>query len=316
MISGIRTVKDITEIIFRTMLTGKTKKPWVACVDITNRCNLNCSFCYWRKKKPTIELSDSEMIEKMKELYHSGFKHLFIMGGEPMLRPRVVNEATKIFPFSFICTNGTVSLNKASPTLWFLSLDGPEKIHDKLRGRGSFKKIINNLKYSKRPVIINMTLNRKNCLHIEELINVLLKTKAVGIGFSFYSPCLPKDDPDLAIPLKARGEVMDSILKLKKRYGRFIMFTEQIKNFFDPEKYFYKWNSKEKCFLRTEYRSFGADGKPRYYCPHGETTTCHLCGCGGVPFRYALASLDLATLRLGFYIFKQILIQNLTKDSN
>jgi sulfatase maturation enzyme AslB (radical SAM superfamily) len=160
--TGIRLLRDMFDISLRTFRTGKVSRPWIASFDITSRCNLNCSFCYWKRQSHPNELDDRRMTGMMQSLYRRGFKHAMVMGGEPMLRPEVAMSATRIFPFSFIFTNGTLGFDAALPTIWWLSLDGPEEVHDSLRGRGVFSKAVSNLESKNRPVIAHMTINRKN----------------------------------------------------------------------------------------------------------------------------------------------------------
>ena len=48
-------------------------------VDITNKCNLKCSHCYWGNEYHSSELNDSDMISFMKGQRKSG-KRLAIVG--------------------------------------------------------------------------------------------------------------------------------------------------------------------------------------------------------------------------------------------
>jgi radical SAM protein with 4Fe4S-binding SPASM domain len=125
---------------------------------ITYKCNSRCTICNIWKEKSENELSLKE-IEKIVEKID--FVHwVRLTGGEPFLRKDYI-EIVKIFkknlPNLFMLTtptNGLLSdliFEKVKEALGFfdkryvitVSLDGPPKIHDKIRGvKGSWEKAI------------------------------------------------------------------------------------------------------------------------------------------------------------------------------
>jgi MoaA/NifB/PqqE/SkfB family radical SAM enzyme len=128
--------------------------------SITNRCNLACRMCgqwspegYMRSRG---DLLDSEMVlSDWKRLADEAAENrtaaILLRGGEPFLFPGIIDLIGHIIgrgiPLS-IDTNGTmlkqfaadlVRLEKLHLTI---SVDGPEKIHDEVRGRpGCFRSI-------------------------------------------------------------------------------------------------------------------------------------------------------------------------------
>ena len=85
-------------------------------------------------------------MEQWKKVIDEKFKknHVFIItlvGGEPTLRPDVVELFINEFP-KRVClvTNGTMPLKKYDKIYFYwISIDGTEKIHDKIRGPESYK---------------------------------------------------------------------------------------------------------------------------------------------------------------------------------
>jgi MoaA/NifB/PqqE/SkfB family radical SAM enzyme len=98
------------------------------------------------------ELTSNEIKEIVKFTSDLGVKTIAFSGGEPLLR----KDLEKMIEFSkkfglqvHITTNGWLinetkikSLKKAGLDIINISLDGPEEIHDWLRGKGSYKKAI------------------------------------------------------------------------------------------------------------------------------------------------------------------------------
>jgi MoaA/NifB/PqqE/SkfB family radical SAM enzyme len=129
---------------------------------VTTRCNCKCEHCfYWRQLQEGKDLSLGN-IKKIAQT--SGkFRTLMISGGEPFLRNDLV-EIAKYFSHYAGIENFAIPTNGVKTDIIVdcvhsicrqinetqikinLSLDGPEKIHDKIRGRkGVHRKAINTL---------------------------------------------------------------------------------------------------------------------------------------------------------------------------
>jgi MoaA/NifB/PqqE/SkfB family radical SAM enzyme len=123
-------------------------------LQLTQTCNLRCSFCgqwgkngYMHNKTPA-GLSESEWLNIVDQAVdyrkQSGISPEFIIwGGEPLLNPSFTKIANYLKENNFktsLVTNG-ILLEKFAPIVnstidtVFVSLDGPEEVHEKLRGR-------------------------------------------------------------------------------------------------------------------------------------------------------------------------------------
>ncbi len=133
--------------------------------QITRNCNLRCEFCgQWGKKGFFAGASGEEMVfsdwEKViAEIQairdKSGISPLItVWGGEPLVSPIfddiMILLKKKCFETEVI-TNGVMMdkhfevLRNCTNTL-YVSIDGPMEIHDKLRGKGIYKKVVENIK--------------------------------------------------------------------------------------------------------------------------------------------------------------------------
>ncbi len=120
-------------------------------LQITDRCNLRCRHCYIPDKHSK-ELSLSLITRALKEFEAMQGLRVLITGGEPLLH-RSFKEINSILPKFFLrkilFTNGLLLnkniLNDLNVHEMQVSIDGMEKAHDSLRGKGRFKRTMQNI---------------------------------------------------------------------------------------------------------------------------------------------------------------------------
>ncbi|MBN1782431.1 radical SAM protein [bacterium] len=130
---------------------------------VTHACNLSCRMCgQWsaggyirkRQKKLTcMQLSDWKRL--VDEAANHKIRFILIRGGEPFLYKGIMDLVAHIHGkgiFVSIDTNGTCLENFAEELVRFsnmhitFSVDGPQSVHDEVRGmKGSFSKIKENI---------------------------------------------------------------------------------------------------------------------------------------------------------------------------
>ncbi len=178
---------------------------------LTERCNLKCLHCY-QEGKPTHEMNIeeikrtvailSETINRWSELYEIPFAtSINITGGEPFIRSDLSEILTALREHDFnlyILTNGTLVHERDAALLderkvkgVQVSLEGPEKVHDHIRGKGSFQSAIRGVKHllsRNLPVTLNLTLSALNVGHIEEMAVLASSLGVQRLGFSRLVP--------------------------------------------------------------------------------------------------------------------------------
>jgi MoaA/NifB/PqqE/SkfB family radical SAM enzyme len=265
-------------------------------LDITNNCNLHCTHCYWGRQQKNPELNDEKMIEAMKGLRRDGLRIIYLLGGEPLLRPKICAEAGKIFDFTMIFTNGTLGYPPVNNAMYALSIDGPERIHDSIRGKGIFQKVTEILDKQKTKVMIHVTVCKSNKDHLKEIVKNFVHRKNVrGIYFCFFCPSVKQEGNKEKITLKERDLVIDEIVNFRKEYGNKIFFTERVGHYMKSDGGVERWNSIEKCITKRVFKFYAADGKYKYHCAYGEEAECTHCGCSQVPLMHALRDRDSET---------------------
>ncbi len=272
-----------------------------AAIDVTSYCNLKCTHCYWWKEEHPPELNDEEMIAFMKGLRRQGLTAAFLYGGEPLLRPDMCKAACEIFDFTLIFTNGT----QGFPNLkcqWVLSLDGPQEIHDQIRGEGVYQRVMQNLGQATRPPIVHMTISQANKNSIADFLKEMeqeeIKSKILGLAFSFYTPNKGLKEEELFIPLDERDELVDKLLEYRREYGSTMGFTPKMAKHFKQSGSFFEWNSLEKCPVGKVCVCYRSDGT-RKPCTYGVDADCSRCGCASIAiYRAAVKDWDFETITI------------------
>ncbi|MFX1324896.1 MAG: radical SAM protein [Promethearchaeota archaeon] len=276
----------------------------IAMVNITNRCTLNCKHCFvYRKNTPHTptkknEMSANKMIKELKKYRQKyGIVQMVWMGGEPLLRKDVLELGIKLFPQNTITTNGTLPLINLGPTIrWVISLDGPEEINDKIRGKGCFKRVINNLNNLpgdfQGDLQCNSVITKKNETYLEEFINVLKKdTPLRGVNFTFYVP-RKIDTTGLSWEsLQQRDLVIKDLMNLKKKYPKFILNNSMVLNLMLSGN---AQNIVNDCPVKNYMLPLylGKEGFERSFCCYGNDVNCDLCGAWAVFHLAALIKIN------------------------
>lgn len=192
------------------MLTLQTLDFFIQ-MHLTERCNLRCKHCYQTGRivdeMSFPELRDvineiSDTINKWQELYDLNYSASFnVTGGEPLLRDDLFNILAEIDYRGFdiyLLTNGILINQRKAKALSYLgvkgvqvSIEGPEKIHDLIRGKGSFSrslKGVRNLLDAGLKVTLNTTLSSVNADYFMDMIEMSSKLGVQRIGFSRLVP--------------------------------------------------------------------------------------------------------------------------------
>jgi MoaA/NifB/PqqE/SkfB family radical SAM enzyme len=121
-------------------------------IEVTTRCNSSCLHCFVRSG---ISRRSSLPVDLVKEIivegHDAGYRHLHITGGEPLLWKGLFEVLDYGFGTGyetiFMNTNGTLITDEISKKLAeygnfsiSVSLDGPEDLHDRIRGKGSHRR--------------------------------------------------------------------------------------------------------------------------------------------------------------------------------
>jgi MoaA/NifB/PqqE/SkfB family radical SAM enzyme len=178
---------------------------------LTERCNLSCSHCYQEGTKTgELTLPDiketvteiSEMFSAWTERYGVAVSPSFnITGGEPFLRKDLFDILSEILVRGydiFLLTNGTLidesrarALKKIGVKGVQISMEGPEEVHEMIRGKGSFAASLRGIRHlldAGVRVTMNTTLSSINAGHFLDLTELSSRLGVQRLGFSRLVP--------------------------------------------------------------------------------------------------------------------------------
>jgi MoaA/NifB/PqqE/SkfB family radical SAM enzyme len=208
------------------------KVPLFGAADINNVCNLKCKHCYWWLNRE--DVPDGLAAEQWREIIRNTFKRLHLLqivvaGGEPTLRPDILEVFNEELPNKFcVVTNATSPLPYFDDQIaYWVSIDGPENVHNFIRGP-TYMKIRENVKlftkqYGQKKIWIATTINSLNYKYVEDIVKEW-NDIAYEIAFQFHTP-FSMNDP-LWLPYgEERNRVIERIIELKKDYNGFVSNT-------------------------------------------------------------------------------------------
>jgi len=263
-----------------------TELPRVANYEITFNCNLKCAHCYWWKSDNSKrELTSEEWTEVFLDHKSKGVSMAFITGGEPALRPDVLDSADSIFTGMAIASNGINKINSRINRRIFISIDGPRDVHNRIRGADIFDKVIENIRNDER-VIIAPTLSRLNYKYIDELMQIARDSNVEGITFALYTSHSDINDP-LLLSGDELEQVIASLHKAWKKNRDIMFMTPYIIELFREKEH------RHDCFFKgTNFISFNAAMDVKNPCVMGTGVVCRTCGCNVPMISYALKKAD------------------------
>ncbi len=179
---------------------GKLPLPDTIIWEPTGKCNLRCKFCYinFSVTSKTKEMNFDEFKIMMEKLPF--IKHILMIGGELTLR----NDLLDILDYLnskgikvLIGTNATLisesmvkSLTKYKNMLTVVvSIDGPEEIHNKIRGwNQAFQRSIANIKLMRKHgifVSVVSVITKDNLDNLGDIATVVSTSKANNLALEF-----------------------------------------------------------------------------------------------------------------------------------
>lgn len=189
---SFNTLKNTLKNISRAKLNRENNKllatnlPLEIGIQLTNKCNLRCKHCFEWNEEGFLKKGDE--MTKSRELSRAVLKQIFfqtkevksniyLWGGEPLCYTYwndIVSILEEDNRWTIICTNGILldkkidSILRISENVVFLiSVDGFEEENDAIRGKGTFKKVIDNIE-------LLLSLKKKGVFKGEISINCVL----------------------------------------------------------------------------------------------------------------------------------------------
>ncbi len=218
----------VVNVFLNSMFVGEEKKlafrdregfrpPDVMVISVTSKCNLNCRGCWAKEFRGDPDLSFEAIDRVICEAKEFGLHFFTITGGEPFMRPDMLDLYEKHNDCWFlIYTNGLCidervvkRLAKLGNTGQMLSVEGMEEETDARRGKGTFKKVERAAKMMRDMGVLvgfSATATRHNVAVVSspEFIDTMIDWGAL-IGWYFqYIPVGDRPDANLMVTPEQR----------------------------------------------------------------------------------------------------------------
>lgn len=170
--------------------------PPVLVISVTSKCNLHCEGCYHQalRAKTDAEMSDERLERLVDEAKALGISFIVLAGGEPLMRPNILDISKRTPEIMFLMfTNGLllnddvlkrISDNKNIVPL--LSLEGYQIDTDGRRGTGVYNQLQNSMSKLKNRGLFwgtSLTMTRTN---FDEVTNDAFIKQLVDSGCKLF----------------------------------------------------------------------------------------------------------------------------------
>jgi MoaA/NifB/PqqE/SkfB family radical SAM enzyme len=274
---------------WKTILSGRT--PFLS-IEITKECPLRCPGCYAYGEdhiggillNDVSDFKGPELISRFMALVdrHQPL-HVSIVGGEPLVRFRELDEILPQLESRGIYTQLVTSAVRPIPVEWtkmnaltlVVSIDGLAPEHDVRRKPATYDRILKNIEGHR--ITVHCTVTRQMTErpgYLREFMNFWSRRpETEKIWMSLFTPQIGETSYEI-LPPSARSWVIRELASLKEMYPKLSMTKGMFEGYADPPA-----NPGECIFARTT-RTITADLKTRVGpCQFGGNPDCSQCGC-------------------------------------
>lgn len=208
-------------------------KPCTVTWEITHKCNLDCCYCFSRNSK-SCEPNYEFVNQVISNIKNAEVMRVILTGGEPLIDLEklfyILENISKNKMGIILSTNGTMIDKNLSIkisryiTAIQISLDGKQTTHDRIKGKGNFKKSIEGINYC----IENGTFTQVNLvptkLNRTEIIDIISLCEELGVNRFHLFPIIPRGKgidvyETLNIDKMEIGRIYENCRKAKEKNG-------------------------------------------------------------------------------------------------
>lgn len=306
-------------------LVRQTQTAFAASVEVTDRCNAGCHYCYvyqpeWDQRQriqgymqlPIEEhrQKEKQVFETLEQLKKKGIVHVSVVGGETALAPKAIQRAAELFPVVWVVTNGAAKLpHLPRSAVVFVSIDGTPDYHNYSRDplnffakhrygdlSGMSAAIVRNINESERGAYCHITLTRQSMEHFSSAVDWLVKDvkKLRGIIVS-GAATKSKTDP-ITLQLEDKQRLKQMIADKAQQYGwKLFPFNQPKVNelLFAEKNIIY---SPSNCSVAKRVESLDFNGESVGKCVLRNETLCETCVCNITGLARAIDRVHIPTI--------------------
>jgi len=200
-------------------------------VALNDYCNNKCQSCHIWENKSHHRLSPRDLESLL--LHFPEIEDISLTGGEPFLEenlPEIIQTIirnSRNLKMLFINTNGFIpdrvkevlSTFSFSDTYLCVSLEGPEAIHNSLRGVSSYNNVIKTLQFNgTHKKVVSTTLQRQNCT-VENMAFLVETVRNFGADLTFrFAEAGPYYMNESCPPNKPTRQQIEEVMKFMFQY--------------------------------------------------------------------------------------------------
>ena len=203
-------------------------------IELTNICNLHCSYCLRDEEalyQTRARFFPIDVLRRILRDAHeaAGVSHVSFTGGEPTLHPHFgeILEAVdgEGMRAGFV-TNGwhfdrvwpVLDVHRSAVSLVSFSVDGASReTHDRWRGEGSFDRVIRaftRCRMGRIPFAVKAVIRRDTVPQFQDIVLLAARMGAQAIHFSHVLPTSGEVESDSAMSLEERAHAEQEIALL------------------------------------------------------------------------------------------------------
>lgn len=282
-----------TADLFRAWARILTGRYPVLSIEITRECPLRCPGCYAYEPEHLGALGNlrslgdhrgTELINNVLKLVREHRSlHVSIVGGEPLVRFRELNELLPVLSEMGIAVQLVTSAVREIPQAWseirglqiVVSIDGLQPDHDARRKPATYERVLRNIKGHQ--IVVHSTITRQQTMrsgYFTEFLRFWSEQPEVKkIWFSLFTPQIGADADEILPPV-TRLRVIEELAGLRDIFPKLFLPDAVAKGYRAPPK------SPAECLFARTTLSVTADLKNRITpCQFGGNPDCAQCGC-------------------------------------
>lgn len=175
------------------------EKPLFAHIRLTNKCNMNCPYCYAEENDKKIDMKDDDIYKLIDICDRNGIFNITWTGGEPFMHPQIANIINATYKTGInqtVLTNGTLisknvldKIPKDNNIVFQVSLN--EAWNEDADILNLHEVILKNTQLLSTlgfDVIMTILLDNISIIKVEKLIKKLIKFKIPAVRFGLPVP--------------------------------------------------------------------------------------------------------------------------------
>jgi MoaA/NifB/PqqE/SkfB family radical SAM enzyme len=273
-------------------------------IEITRECPLRCPGCYAYGDdhlggdvtlRQVVDLRGDELVQGVLRLVreHRAL-HLSIVGGEPLVRYRELNQLLPILAKQGVYTQLVTSAVRPIPPEWaalrrlqiVVSIDGLQPEHDKRRTPATYDRILKHIQG--HAITVHCTVTRQQCEHdgyLEAFVDFWSRnTDTRQIWVSLYTPQVGEQSAEI-LPPAIRERIVRELHGMRGKYPKLAMPKGLIDSYTNPPA------SPAECTFAQTTTCISADLERRIMpCQFGGVPDCSQCGCIASAALHAVAN--------------------------